>query len=117
MKTQNVGSNLSIGELINAAEYTAELRDLAQNLSQSVAPLFGEPGRLRLLETSANAAPLFVRSELQSLGQVAPLTLEQKKQAELASAQAATISGSMAVFNGEDPVGLYDDCLTTGEPS
>ena len=116
MKAQTVGSNVNIGELINSTEYAAELRDVAQDLSQSVTPLLDEPGRLRLLETSAIAAPIFVRSELQSLGQAAPLTLEKKKQAELASTQAATLSGSMAILHGEDPVGLYEDYLTTGEP-
>ena len=91
------------------------LRQAALDFSQSITPLSGEIGRLRLLETSANTAHLLICSELQSLSQLVPLTAKRQQQAELATTQAATLSGSIALFYGESPVGPFlEDWLTTG---
>ena len=103
MLDSSAGSNVKIRDAINSEQYPEILQRTALDLSQSVAPLLGKPGRLRLLETSANVSFLFVCSELQPLNQTAPLTAEHQKQAELAKAQAAALTGSIALFCGEHP--------------
>lgn len=107
-------SDLKIGDLLEAG-HSGNLQQAAVDLSQSIAALSGESGRLRLLTTSANIALLFVRNELQLSAQPGPPSAERKKQAELAITQAATLSGSIAVLSGEDPAGIFcEGCLTLG---
>ena len=100
-------SNVKVGYVIHSGRCTGNLQQTALDLITAITPLFGDSARLRLLETSASVALPFVCKQLQLLH--VPMTAERQKQADLAFAQAATLSGSIALSNGEQPTGPFFD--------
>lgn len=116
--TRSLDSNIRVREVIETVSYAADIRQTAVEMEQSVAQLFGEPGRLRLLQTPVNTAPLLIHKELQSVSHCKLLKADCQKQAGLAAVQAATLHGAIALLCGEVAAPPFGEVtLTLGWPA
>lgn len=93
-----------------------ELQNFAISLSEEVQSVLGQEAKEELLNTPANVAPLFLRSQISSHNATVTRGSNWQQQAQLTVRQAGMLSGSLAVLCGEEPADIHNKaCLTTGE--
>lgn len=108
-----ISSNCTISALAESMELDLKLRQLAVDLSDRAAVLLEEATLSALKASSANTAPIFLRTELFAKNDT-PRSLRWQQQASSLCKQAITLAGTLEVLAGEDPAPTQD-CLTSGE--